>query len=132
MPISLEQAKKVMDAAEAEARKNGWPVAIAIVDSAAQLQMFRKLDSTQHASVAIAQGKAMTAVNYRRPSKALEDAIAGGGAALRLLALEGITPLEGGILIVVDGRIAGGIGVSGVTAAQDAQVARAGLEALSK
>jgi glc operon protein GlcG len=132
LPLSLEQAKKVMDAAEAEARKNGWPVAIAIVDNAAQLQMFRKLDSTQHASVSIAQGKAVTAVNFRRPTKALEDAIASGGAALRLLALQGVTPLEGGILIVVDGKIAGGIGVSGVTAAQDAQVARAGLEALSK
>jgi glc operon protein GlcG len=131
-PVTLEQAKKMMVAAEAEARKNNWNVAIAIVDSAAQLVMFQKIDATQHASVDIALGKATSAVNFRRPSKALEDAIAGGGAGLRLLAVPGIMPLEGGILIIIDGKIAGGIGVSGVTSQQDAQVARAGFEALSK
>ena len=130
--VSLEQARKMMAGAEAEARKNNWNVAIAIVDSGSQLVMFQKIDSTQHASIDIAIGKAVTAVNFRRPTKALEDAIAGGGAGLRLTALKGITPLEGGILIVVDGKIAGGIGVSGVLSSQDAQVARAGFDALGK
>lgn len=129
-PISIEQAKKAMAAAEAEARKNNWPVAIVIVDSGGNMVMMQKLDNTQHASVGIAEGKAKTAVNFRRPTKALEDVIAGGGGGLRLLAVDGITPLEGGIPIVIDGRIIGGVGVSGVTSQQDAQVAQAGINAL--
>jgi len=129
-PITLDQAKKAMVAAEAEARKNNWNVVIVIVDSASQLVMLQRLDNTQYASIDIAKGKAVTSVNFRRPSKALEDAIAGGGAGLRLLRVEGVTPLEGGVLIVADGKIIGGIGVSGVTSAQDAQVARAGADAL--
>src|SRR5690606_18396025 len=109
--ITLETAKKAASAAEAEAAKNGWPVAIAIVDSAARLVHFGKLDDTQHGSVDIAIGKATTAVNLKRPTKELQDAIAGGGGALRLLAVPGLTPLEGGTLILQDGRIVGGIGV---------------------
>ncbi len=128
--ISVDQAKKAMAAAEAEARKNSWPVAIVIVDSGGNMVMMQKLDNTQHASVGIAEGKAKTAVNFRRPTKALEDVIAGGGGGLRLLAVDGITPLEGGIPIVLDGRIVGGIGVSGVTSQQDAQVGQAGINAL--
>ena len=130
--ITLDQAKKMMVAAEAHARANNWQVAIAIVDSSSQLVAFTKLDGTQHVSVSIAQGKAVTSVNFRRPTKALEDGIAGGGAGLRILGLPGVTPLEGGIPIVVDGKIIGGIGVSGVLSTQDAQVARAGIEALGK
>jgi glc operon protein GlcG len=129
-PITLEQAKKAMAAAEAEAKKNNWNVVIVIVDSASQLVMLQRLDNTQYASIDIAKGKAVTSVNFRRPSKALEDVIAGGGAGLRLLRVDGVTPLEGGVLIVVDGKIIGGIGVSGVTSAQDAQTARAGADAL--
>jgi uncharacterized protein GlcG (DUF336 family) len=129
-PISLDQAKRAMAAAEAEARKNNWPVAIVIVDAGANMVMMQKLDNTQHASVGIAEGKARTAVNFRRPTKALEDAIAGGGAGLRLLRVDGMTPPEGGIPIVIDGRIVGGIGVSGVTSQQDAQVGQAGINAL--
>jgi glc operon protein GlcG len=128
--ITLEQAKKAMVAAEAEARKNNWNVVIVIVDSASQPVMMQRLDNTQYASIDIAKGKAVTSVNFRRPSKALEDVIAGGGAGLRLLRVDGVTPLEGGVLIVVDGKIIGGIGVSGVTSAQDAQIARAGADAL--
>lgn len=127
--ISLDAAKRAMAAAEAEAKKNNWPVVITIVDSAGQTVMLHRLDNTQYASIGIATGKANTAVNFRRPTKALEDAIAGGGAGLRLLAVEGITPLEGGIPIIVDGKIIGGIGVSGVTSQQDAQVAKAGADA---
>jgi len=129
-PITLDQAKKAMAAAEAEARKNNWNVVIVIVDSASQLVMLQRLDNTQYASIDIAKGKAVTSVNFRRPSKALEDAIAAGGAGLRLLRVEGVTPLEGGVLIVADGKIFGGIGVSGVTSAQDAQIARAGADAV--
>jgi len=128
--ISLDAAKKAMAAAEAEARKNNWPVAIAIVDSAARLVMFVKIDNTQHGSVDIALGKATTAVNLRRPTKALQDAIGQGGSNLRLLAVPGVMPLEGGVLITgADGKIIGGIGVSGVASNQDAQVAEAGAAA---
>jgi glc operon protein GlcG len=129
-PITLDQAKRAMAAAEAEARKNNWNVVIVIVDSASQLGMLQRLDNTHYASIDIAKGKAVTSVNFRRPSKALEDAIAAGGAGLRLLRVEGVTPLEGGVLIVADGKIIGGIGVSGVTSAQDAQIARAGADAV--
>jgi glc operon protein GlcG len=128
--INLEQAKKMMAAAEAHAKANNWIVGIAIVDTAAQLVAFHKMDGLQHASVGIATGKATTSVNFRRPTKALEDAIAGGGAGLRTLAIPGVMPLEGGIPIVIDGKIVGGIGVSGVLSTQDAQIARAGLDAL--
>ena len=121
-----------MAAAEAEATKNNWPVAIYIVDSAGQMVMMQRLPNTQIASLDIAHGKATSANNFRRPTKALEDAVAGGGAGLRLLALKNVTPLEGGELIMQDGKIIGAIGVSGVTSAQDAQVARAGAGAAVK
>lgn len=127
--ITFDVAKKALAAAEAEARKNNWPVAIAIVDSAGQLAAFSKMDNTQHASVDIAIGKAVTANNLKRPTKALQDGIAQGGANLRLLAVKGITPLEGGVPIVVDGKIIGAIGVSGVLSNQDADVAMAGAAA---
>ena len=127
--IGFDAAKKALAAAEAEAKKNNWPVAIAIVDSSAKLVAFSKLDNTQHASVDIAIGKAVTANNLKRPTKALQDGIAQGGANLRILAVKGVTPLEGGVPIVVDGKIIGGIGVSGVMSNQDAEVAMAGAAA---
>jgi glc operon protein GlcG len=130
--ITLEQAKKAMVAAETEATKNNWAVAIYIVDSGGQLVMMQRLPNTQIASLDIAQGKATSANNFRRPTKALEDAVAGGGAGLRLLALKNVTPLEGGELITQDGKIIGAIGVSGVLSSQDAQVARAGAAAAVK
>jgi glc operon protein GlcG len=130
--INLEQARKMMAAAEAHAKANNWLVGIAIVDTAAQLVLFQKADGLQHASVQISIGKAVTAANFRRPTKALEDGIAAGGVGLRILAVPGVTPLEGGIPIVVDGRIIGAIGVSGVTSAQDAQIATAGIQALGR
>ena len=129
MPIAMDAARKAMAAAEEEATKNNWGVAIAIVDSGGHLVMLHRLDSTQVASIRIAEGKARSALEFRRPTKALEDAVAGGGAGLRLLALEGVTPLEGGVLIQAGGRIVGAIGVSGVLSSQDAQVARAGADA---
>jgi glc operon protein GlcG len=128
-PITYQAAKKAMAAAELEAAKNSWAVAIAIVDSGGQLVMLHRLDNVQHASIRIAQGKARTALEFRRETKALEEAIARGGAGLRLLAIDEITPLEGGLPIVVDGKIIGAIGVSGVASSQDAQIAQAGVEA---
>ena len=131
-PIGLEAARRAMAAAEEEATRNNWGVAIAIVDSGGHLVMMHRLDGTQIASVRIAEGKARTALEFRRPTKALEDAVAGGGAGLRLLSLENFFPLEGGVPIVAGERIVGGIGVSGVTSQQDAQVARAGAEAAAR
>ena len=130
LSISIEQAKKAMAAAEAEARKNNWQVVISIVDTGGHLVMLQRLDA-QNASVDIATGKARTAVNFRRPTKALEDSLAANGSALRSLAVPGVTPLQGGLPIVVDGKIIGGIGVSGVLATQDEVVAKAGLDTLT-
>jgi len=128
-PITYAQAMKAMTAAEAEARKNNWTVVIAIVDSGGHLVMLHRLDDTQYGSIDVAKCNAVTAVHFRRPSKALEDAITGGGAGLRLLRIDGLTPLEGGVPIVMDGKIIGAIGVSGMLSSQDAQVARAGADA---
>ncbi len=128
-PITIQAAKRAMAAAELEAAKNTWAVAIAIVDSGGQLVMLHRLDNVQHASIRIAQGKARTALEFRRETKALEEAIARGGAGLRLLALDDVTPLEGGLPIVADGKIIGAIGVSGVASSQDAQIAQAGADA---
>lgn len=130
-PLSLEQAKRVMQAAEAEAQAHGWPVAIVVADSSGDVVLALKRDQTQHSSLEIATGKALTAVNFRRPTKVFQDGIAAGGEGLRFLAVPGVTPLEGGFPIVIDGAIVGGIGVSGVLSSQDAQVARAGMAALS-
>ena len=129
-PISLEQAKKVLTGAEAEAKKNNWNVAIAIHDSGGNLVMLQRLDGTQFGSTDVAKDKAYSAVAFRRPTKAFQDAIEQGGANLRLLKLSGASPLEGGIPIMADGKIIGSIGVSGVTSQQDAQIARAGVENL--
>jgi glc operon protein GlcG len=133
-PLTLDMAKKAMAVAEAEALKNEWPVAIAIVDSTGHLVLFQKLDNTQHASVQIATGKAMTAVNFRRPTKLLEDGLAAGPAGAstgsRILSVPGAMPLEGGVPIINDGKIIGAIGVSGVLSSQDAMVARAGADVL--
>jgi uncharacterized protein GlcG (DUF336 family) len=131
-PITLDDAKRVMAAAELEAAKNSWQVAITILDSGSNLVMFHKIDNTQLASVTASEGKARTALTFKRPSKVLDDAIAAGGAGLRLLAVKDITPLEGGIPILIDGKIIGAIGVSGALSSQDAQVAKAGADALAK
>ena len=129
-PITLEAAKRAVAAAEAEARKNNWNVMIVVLDSGGHTVMSQRLDGTQYASIRIAAGKARTALEFKRPTKALDDTIAAGGGGLRLLSVGGVTAIEGGIPIVVDGKIVGSIGVSGVTAQQDAQIARAGAEAI--
>jgi uncharacterized protein GlcG (DUF336 family) len=129
-PLSLDQAKKAMAAAEAEARKNNWPVTIAIVDSGGNLVMMQRLDNTQFGSNEVARQKAHTAVAFKRPSKVFQDLIAQGGGNLRLLKVDGLTPLEGAVPIIVNGQVVGAIGVSGVQSQQDAQVAQAGADSL--
>jgi glc operon protein GlcG len=128
--ITLDGAKAILAAAEAEAMKNKWTVAIAVVDEAGNLIGFHKIDDTQVGSVDIAIGKARTAARMKRPTKALEDAVAGGRTVM--LALDGVTPLEGGVPVMLDGRVIGAVGVSGVTSQQDAQVAQAGAAALKR
>ena len=129
-PITLEQAKKVMMAAEAEARKNNWNVVISVIDSGGHLVAMQRLDGTQLGSIEVARQKAYSAVLFRRPSKVFEDGVSQGGINLRILKLDGASPLEGGIPIMVDGKIVGAVGVSGVTSAQDGQIARAGADAM--
>lgn len=124
--LTLEAAKKILAAAEAEAMKNKWPVAIAVVDEAGELLMMAKLDGTQPASIDIAIGKARTAARLKRETKILEEAVTKSGRTV-ILSLPGVTPLEGGVPIKVGDQVVGAVGVSGVTSAQDAQVAAAGV-----
>jgi uncharacterized protein GlcG (DUF336 family) len=124
----MADARKAMAAAEAEAARNNWGVAIAIVDSGANLVMLHRLDNAQLSSVRIAEQKARTAAEFRRPTKVFEDAVAGGGIGLRVLSF-GASVAEGGIPIVSGGKVVGAIGVSGVQSHQDAQVAQAGADA---
>ena len=128
--LSLEDAKKVAAGAAAEARKNKWNLDIAIVDDGGHLIYFERTDGTLLASADLAIGKARTAVVFQRPTKALEDALNGGVYAI--LSYPNAIPREGGLLIVVDGKIVGGIGVSGGKSSEDAQVAKAGVDALTK
>jgi glc operon protein GlcG len=128
--VTLEQAKKALAAADAEARKNGWPMAIAIVDTAGLLVLYQRHDNTQTASVQVAQDKAASAALYRRPTKAFQDLIAKGGDGLRVLGLRGASPVEGGLPLFIDGKIIGAIGVSGAASDQDGMVAKAGADTL--
>jgi uncharacterized protein GlcG (DUF336 family) len=118
-----------MAAAEAEATKNNWGVAIAIVDSGANLVMLHRLDNAQLSSVRIAEQKARTAAEFRRPTKVFEDAVAGGGVGLRVLTF-GASVAEGGVPIISGGQVVGAIGVSGVQSHQDAQIAQVGADAV--
>jgi glc operon protein GlcG len=126
--ITLEDAKKGLAAGESEARKNNWNVAIAILDAGGHLIAFQKMDDTQIGSVNISIGKAKTALNFKRPTKAMEDIVAGGRMAF--LAVEGILPIQGGLPVVIDGKVIGSVGVSGVQSSQDEQVAQAAVNAL--
>ena len=131
-PISLEMAKKAATAAAAEARKNGWFMAIAVTEPSGDLVYFEKMDNTQFGSINIALGKARTAAKFKRPSKVFQDLLAKGDNFTYLLGLEGAMPVQGGLPIVMDGRIVGAIGISGATGDQDSQCAQAGLDVLKK
>jgi uncharacterized protein GlcG (DUF336 family) len=126
--LTLDAAKHIAAAAHEEARKNHWTMVICIVDDGAHLLYLERMDGTQIASVIVAQDKAATAVRFKRSTKALEEAVAGGRSVVMKLA--GATPIEGGLPIVVEGEVIGGIGVSGATSPQDGQVAAAGLAVL--
>lgn len=125
--LTLDAAKAIAAAAEAFALAQGWTVAIAVVDAAGGLLLFHALDDTQPGSQDIAVQKARTAARLKRPTKALEDAVAGGRHAL--LSLPGVATLEGGVPIAVEGRVVGAVGVSGMMSPQDGRVAQAALEA---
>jgi uncharacterized protein GlcG (DUF336 family) len=119
-----------MTAAESKAKQNDWNVTISIVDSGGHAVMLQRLDGSHLASIRMAEGKARTAVEFRRPTKALEDVMAAGGVGLKYFAVRGAMLVDGGVPIVVDGKIVGGIGVAGVNATEDAQVAQAGADAV--
>ena len=130
-PLNLEQARKVLAGAEAEALRNNWNMVVAIVDAGGHLMLLQRMDNTAYGSVEVAREKAQGAVAFRRPTKAFQELIAQGGAHVRLLNLTGdAAVLEGGIPIVVDGKMIGAVGVSGGSSPQDHQVAQAGVDAL--
>jgi glc operon protein GlcG len=131
-PIGLDVAKQLMAGAEAEAEKNKWPIVVVILDSGGNIVMLHRRDDSQLSAIGAAEGKARTALFFKRPTKLLDEVVSGGGAGMRYLALKDFVPLEGGIPIVIDGKIVGAIGVSGVLSSQDTQVARAGIDALAK
>ena len=128
-PIDLATAKKAAAAAVEEARKNSFLMVVAITDAAGELVYLEKMDGVQTGSVKVAQGKARSAALFKRPTKVFQDIVAAGGDGLRILGLEGAVPIEGGIPLVVGGKIVGAIGTSGGSAAQDGQVAKAGVAA---
>jgi len=130
MPIGSDDAKKAAAAALAEARKNGWTMAAAVVDTGGHLVYFEKMDGTQTGSVAVAVSKARSAALFMRPTKAFQEMLAGGGDGLRAFGLEGAVPVEGGVPLVMNGKTVGAIGLSGGSSSQDGQCARAGAEAL--
>src|SRR5258707_455012 len=130
-PVSLENARKAADAALAEARKNNWTMAVAIVDPDGVLIYYEKMDNTQNGSANVSIAKARSAALFKRPTKAFQDALAAGGAGLRVLGLEGVVPVEGGIPIVLGEKmIIGAIGVSGGSSEQDGQCSKAGVDTI--
>lgn len=129
--ITLAQAKQVAEAALAPARENGWTMVIAIVDPGGHLVYLEKMDQTQVGSVGIAQQKAYSAAIYKRPTKMFQDRLASGGAGLLVLRLKDAIPVEGGMPIIVDGKLVGALGVSGGSSAEDEVCAEAGASALS-
>ena len=130
--VSHERARTALGSSIAEARRQNLPMAVAVVDNSGQLVAFERMDNTLTASVAVAQDKAVSAAIWRRPTKVFQDVLAGGGVGLRVLNLRGATAIEGGLPLVVDGKVVGGIGVSGGSAEQDGAVAKVGADAIAK
>ena len=129
--VSLEEARKLAAVAAAEARKNGWFMAIAVVDPGGTLVYYEKMDNTQMGSANVAIGKARSAALFKRPTKLFEEAVAKGGAGVRILRLEGAVPLEGGVPLVQDGKLIGAIGVSGDLSEHDGICANAAAATLA-
>jgi glc operon protein GlcG len=128
--ISPDNAKKIATAAVAEARKNNWAMAVAIVDTGGYLVYFERMPDTQLGSVEISIEKAKSAALFRRPTKSFQDTLAGGGEGLRILRLTGAMPVEGGLPIIVDGKVIGAVGASGGSSDQDGRTAQAGATAM--
>lgn len=126
--LSISDAKKIAAAAVAEAEKNGWTVVVAIIDDGGNLMYLEKMDGTQLGSVVVAQEKGRTALLFKRPSKALEDAVLGGRPVM--MTMPQATTIEGGLPLTYQGQIVGAIGISGVQSFQDGQIAAAGVKAL--
>ncbi|MGB8856188.1 MAG: heme-binding protein [Burkholderiales bacterium] len=126
--LNLDVAKKIAAAAEAEAIKNNWNVVISIIDDGGNLIYLQRLDGTQIGSVEISQHKARCAFLFKRPTKALEDVVLGGRSVM--MALPGVTPVEGGLPLIYAGHIVGAIGVSGVKSSEDGIIAKAGADLL--
>jgi glc operon protein GlcG len=126
--IAAEGAQRAIAAAMAEARKNSWSVSIAVVDTHGELVGFLRMDGAMIATVDVSRAKARTAARFRRPTFMLDSSVKAG--RVQLLALDGVTPVEGGVPITVNGQVVGAIGVSGATSAQDAQMALAGAAAV--
>jgi uncharacterized protein GlcG (DUF336 family) len=131
-PVTIELAKKAAAAALAEARKNNWLMVVSIVDPSGTLVYYEKMDNVQLGSAKVSINKARSAALYKRPSKLLQDNLASGGAGLRVLALEGAEPVEGGVPLIVEGKIIGAIGLSGDLSEHDGQCAAAGAAALKQ
>ncbi|MBV8096993.1 MAG: heme-binding protein [Acetobacteraceae bacterium] len=131
-PITLKQAKQAIAGAETEAERNDLGMAIAVIDSGGNLVAFERMDNTQLGSIRIAEAKARTALDFRRPSRVMQDALTRGGVGLWWLGVPGVLPLEGGLPIQSEGKVIGAIGVSGGLSTQDAQVAQAGANAVGK
>lgn len=129
--ITMEQARRLSAAAQQEAQKNNWLMVVAVMDPGGHLVLLERMDNAQFGSVQVAQDKARSAVAFRRPTKAFHDMVAAGGEGVRMLVMSGAVPIDGGVPIIVNGTVIGGLGISGGTSAQDGQVAQAGLEALA-
>jgi uncharacterized protein GlcG (DUF336 family) len=127
-PIPLEQAREIAAAAAAEARRNGWAMAIAVCEPTGALVYFEKMDNTQYGSIKIAIAKAETAAHYRRPTEVFTKAIAAGN--LYYMTFEGLSGAPGGVPLISNGKVVGAIGVSGGTGQQDDIAAKAGAAAL--
>ena len=127
--VAADGAQRALAAAVAEARQQGWAVSIAVVDAAGELVAFLRMDGAPYSSIDVSRAKARTAARFRRPTRGLDSALTAG--RLAILGLEGATPVEGGVPIVVGGEVVGAVGVSGVTSAQDAQVAQAGARVVT-
>lgn len=125
--LSLEDAKRVAAAAEAEAAKNAWSVVVAILDDGGHL-LYLQREKVQLGSIEVAIAKARTALMFRRPSKAFEDLVAGGRVGY--VAMPGVLPVEGGLPLMYEGEVVGAIGISGVKSNEDGQIAAAGAAAL--
>jgi uncharacterized protein GlcG (DUF336 family) len=129
-PISIEHARKAASLALAEARRNNWTMAAAVVDPAGILVYFERIDDTQNASSRIAIEKARSAALFKRPTRTFQESVERGGIGLRVMTLRGAVPVEGGVPLLIDGKIVGGLGVSGGTAEQDGQCCKAATDGM--